>query len=157
VDDDAFDLADDEIADAISGNVSYFGDPGQRNLLGMEFVIGAATTLGILFLHSFLKEAETQAKRLGKLAAKRIGDAVAEWLKTPKPEREREAKEVRGKARALSAHLSASEVDARIADARADLVKRLTDAGMPEDSARKIAARTATSIGKALKSGPKKA
>jgi hypothetical protein len=154
--DDPFELADEEIADSISGSISYFGDPRERNLLGLEFVIGAATTLGVLFLHSFLKEAETQVKRLGKLAAKRIGDIVAEWLKTPKPERERETKLLRGKAKELAAQLPAKDIDARIADARMDLVKRLTEAGMPEDSARKIAGKTAASMTKALKPPLKK-
>lgn len=155
--DDPFELADEEIADSISGNISYFGDPRQRNLIGLEFVIGAATTVGLLFLHSFLKEAGKQAERLGKLGAKRLGDIVAEWLKTPKPERDRETKQVRGKAKELAARLPAKDVDARIADARADLVKRLTEAGMPEDSARTIAAKTAASMTKALKAPAKKA
>jgi hypothetical protein len=154
--DDEFELADEEIADAISANISYFGDPGQRNLLGLEFVIGAATTVGLLFLHSFLKEAGRQAERIGKLGAKRIGDLVAQRLKASKPEQERATKQVRGKARELAARLPAKELDARLADARADIVRVLAVAGIPEDSARTIAGKTAASMTKALKAAAKK-
>jgi hypothetical protein len=125
--------------------------------LGLEFVIGAAAAIGLLFLHSFLKEAGKQAERIAKLSAKRLGDLIAERLKVPKPERERETQQMCGKARELAARLPAKDLDARLAGARADIARALAEAGIPQDSAQTIAAKTAASMTRALKSAAKKA
>jgi hypothetical protein len=63
--DDEFERADDEIADAISANTSYFGDANQRNLLGLEFVIGdsMAAARRVPVIAGFVTQFESHANR----------------------------------------------------------------------------------------------
>ena len=155
MDDEPFDVADEDIADAIAANISYFGDSSQRNLFGLEYVISAAGLLGVIFLHGFLEESGKQAKRIARLSAKKIGDLIAERLQQPKAARERETTQARGKARKLAKQLSPKELDARVADAQEHVAQSLADAGLPDAAAKSIAAKTAASMKRALKSAPK--
>jgi len=147
--DTSFDLAEEEIADVIADKAAYFSNSEERNLVGLEFLLGAAATLGSLFLYSFIEEANKQAKRLGKLSARKLGDVIADYLKNPHAKEEH--KSVRKKASETAQKLTSAEFDTHLAIAQSDMFQLLIEAGLPETSAQTVAKKTATAMLKALK------
>ncbi|MES2206262.1 MAG: hypothetical protein V4525_05620 [Pseudomonadota bacterium] len=145
----SFDLAEEEIADAIADKAAYFSNPEERNLVGLEFLLGAAATLGSLFLYSFIEEANKQAKRLGKLSARKLGDVIADYLKNPNAKEEHNS--VRKKASETAKKLAPAEFDIHLATAQSDIFQSLIEAGLPETSAQAVAKKTAAAMAKALK------
>ncbi len=139
----------------MADKVAYFSDSRERNLVGMEFLLGAAATLGTLFLYSFIEEANKQAKRIGKLSARKLGDLIAEYLKDSKSKEEH--KTVRKKARETVKKLAPAVFDASLVAAQSDIFQSLIESGLPETAAHSIAQKTAAAMAKVLKESVKSA